>query len=105
MEHQATTLSTLSHCLLLGSPEQIGEIIKRLWAHDPSSKPLERSVAEDWRMDLEDKPLACIWWAYREWIRRDETWKPNLGKFVQIVERHERNTQRIVNQLKSTVGK
>lgn len=84
-----------------GSAEQIGEIIKRLFAHDPKTKPLEVSVAQDWRMELEDKPLACIWWAYRDWIRKDETWAPNLGAFLKAVETHERTTLRVVNQLKS----
>ena len=103
-EHRAATLSSLSGCLKTGSLPQVGEIVRRMLAHDPKRDEIPKSVAEDWGLELLDKPLACIWWAYREEIRKPGAWAPDLGTFLKSVEHHERSTLRIVNQLKAIEG-
>lgn len=93
------TLSILKPCQTVGSLQEVGEVVKRLLAHDPSRKPVEETVAQDWALELRDKPLACIWWAYREEIRSAEKWSPSLGQFLQRVRTQETLLDHVIRQV------
>ena len=99
--------STLSETLKAGGLRQISNIIQRLVAHDQrnwsGNKKFEMpdTVLEDWLRILQDKPLACIWWAYEEQIRTDSKWTPDSGQFLALVERHEIQVERMLKQLEA----
>ena len=106
MTHQQRTeaLSMLNSCWSRGNASETLTIIRRLLAHYPGYN-VERpdSVAEDWVQELIDRPVLCIWIAYKKTICSKGQFAPTLGTFLDTVsglERWLQGLERTVSALK-----